>query len=294
METLNPFPILTALGLPTPTSVLPVKGGADAAIWQVEHEGTRFALRVLRSDQADQARREVVAMTAAESGAVPVPRVAVNTTWDERPVLLLTWSPGQPLATALLDGPEGLPRVRSLGIEFGRVQAAIHAIAPPTELPSSATFGGPPAIPEPALAACLAATRSRAATLLHLDYHPLNVLVQNWNVTAVLDWANARAGDPRFDLARTLSILRLAPLPTTVPATTGRAMRRAFETGWRRGYEQLAGPIGDLTPFCWWAGALMAHELAPRVGRPDLPWLTPSYLAKVRRWTGGWRARCRS
>jgi hypothetical protein len=70
-------------------------------------------------------------------------------------------------------------------------------------------------------------------------------------------------------------------------------MLRAFETAWRRGYEQTAGPIGDLTPFCWWAGAVMEREFAPRVGRPDIPWLTPAYLGRVRRWTAGWRSRTR-
>ena len=35
----------------------------------------------------------------------------------------------------------------------------------------------------------------------------------------------------------------------------------------------------------------MEREFRPRVGRPDIPWLTPAYLARVRRWTGGWRAR---
>jgi aminoglycoside phosphotransferase (APT) family kinase protein len=229
-------------------------------------------------------------MTAAETGGVPVPSIVANTTWDERPALLLTWSPGQPLAAALRGDPDNLPRARSLGNEFGRVQAAIHALAPPAELPDRSTIGES-SLPESALVACLAATPSHPPALLHLDYHPLNVLVEDERVTAVLDWANARGGDPRFDLARTFSILRLAPLPPSLPEQSARTMRRAFETGWRRGYEQAAGPIGDLTPFCWWAGTLMERDLAPRVGRPDIPWLTPAYLARVRRWTGGWRAR---
>lgn len=50
-----------------------------------------------------------------------------------------------------------------------------------------------------------------------------------------------------------------------------------------------AGPVGDLAPFCWWAGAVMLRELAPQVGRADLPWLTAGYLAGVQAWTAGWR-----
>jgi hypothetical protein len=125
--------------------------------------------------------------------------------------------------------------------------------------------------------------------LLHLDYHPLNVLTENGKVTAVLDWANATTGDPRADLARTLSILRMAPLPTGLTGAVARIQLRAFEAGWRYGYEEVVGPTDSLAPFCWWAGLAMERDLSPRLGRLDLPWLTPAFFDRVRAWTAACR-----
>jgi Ser/Thr protein kinase RdoA (MazF antagonist) len=141
------------------------------------------------------------------------------------------------------------------------------------------------------LGRCLGAVEGRPEGLLHLDYHPRNVLAAGGRITAVLDWANARGGDPRADLARTASILRLMPVGRGPRSVGERGVRAAFLAGWRRGYEGEAGPIGELAPFNAWAGTLMERDLAPRVGRPDLPWLTPAFMGRVRRWTAEWRVR---
>jgi aminoglycoside phosphotransferase (APT) family kinase protein len=127
--------------------------------------------------------------------------------------------------------------------------------------------------------------------LLHLDLHPMNVLTEGRRLTAVLDWANARPGDPRADLARTVSILRFAPLPTGVPAPLGQAALRTLEAGWRRGYREMVGPIRGMAPFYAWAAAVMVEDLSPRLGRQDLPWLTPALLDSVRAWGAAWRDR---
>jgi aminoglycoside phosphotransferase (APT) family kinase protein len=124
--------------------------------------------------------------------------------------------------------------------------------------------------------------------------------VERDRVSAVLDWANARAGDRRADLARTAAILRFAPLAgRSSPVTT--MARRAFVAGWRHGYRGMAGRVTGMAPFYAWAAAVMRHDLAPRVGRTDLPWLTPALLADIRRWGEAWRVaadcsreRCRS
>ena len=125
--------------------------------------------------------------------------------------------------------------------------------------------------------------------LLHLDFHPMNVLVADGRVSAVLDWANAGIGDPRADLARTASILRFAPLAPGMPRPLESMVRRAFIAGWRRGYREVAGPASGMAPFYAWAGAVMIRDLTPRLGRPDLPWLDLPYLERVRQWADGWR-----
>jgi hypothetical protein len=119
----------------------------------------------------------------------------------------------------------------------------------------------------------------------------MNVLVHGRRVTAILDWANARSGDPRADLARTASILRFAPFPKKTPAPVARVLRRILEAGWRRGYREIAGPIRGMAPFYAWAATIMVNDLSPRLGRRDLPWLTPAFLEQVRQWGAAWRLR---
>jgi len=38
---------------------------------------------------------------------------------------------------------------------------------------------------------------SKEVALLHLDYHLLNVLTDGKQITGIVDWTNAHAGDPR-------------------------------------------------------------------------------------------------
>jgi aminoglycoside phosphotransferase (APT) family kinase protein len=74
-------------------------------------------------------------------------------------------------------------------------------------------YGGPPALAQ-RLRALLAASEiavagCREAVLCHNDFHPGNVLVAqgeggNWRVSGLLDFENALAGDPLFDLAKAL------------------------------------------------------------------------------------------
>jgi aminoglycoside phosphotransferase (APT) family kinase protein len=170
----------------------------------------------------------------------------------------------------------------------------IHSNESPDELCALATPWEDWAGPDEELQAYLPRQGQRPAALLHLDYHPLNVLSANGQITAVLDWANARRGDPRADIARTLSILRLIPLPSGLTGAIARVQRRAFERGWWRGYQGVAGQIDNLAPFCWWAGLVMERDLAPRLGRPDLPWLTSNFLTSVRNWTADWSAKSKA
>ena len=251
-------------------------------------DGGCFALRVFRADQAAMARREVAAMTAAAAAGLAVPSVRASGTWHERSALLVTWMPGRPVRQEVCRHPW---RARALGIAFGRTQAAMHRVPPPGALRDRAASWVEWAKPGEALRACLLARPCAREALLHLDYHPLNVLTAQGQISAVLDWANARPGDPRADLARTLSILLFTPFCDTLPTLAARVARQAFMAGWRRGYREDAGPMAGMAPFYAWAGEVMIHDLSPRVGRPDFPWLTPALLEDVRRWATGWRLR---
>ena len=285
---LDPIAILRSLGHGGPAQAIPVDGGADTALWRIEQKGRSFALRVFRPEQLATANREVAAMEIARGGGLPVPVIHAVGVWQERPALLMDWMPGHPLLSELRERPW---MAWSLGIALGRTQAAMHAIpVPPERLgrPSSWIDWG---APDAGLRRLLRERADDRAALLHLDLHPMNVLAAGRRLSAVLDWANARAGDPRADLARTASILRFAPLPTGVLAPLGRATLRTLEAGWRRGYREKAGPIRGMAPFYAWAAAVMVEDLTPRIGWPDLPWLTPALLDDVRAWGAAWRDR---
>lgn len=275
--------ILASLGLNGTGSVQKVSGGRDTALFRVGHGEQSYALRVFRSEQDQLARREARVMRWALERGVQVPRVEAEGMWRDRPVLLLSWCPGRPVAHELAARPW---RAWPLGVLFGRTQAAIHRVAAPAELRENEEawigWAGPD---DEGLTACLLRTSPRGDRLLHLDYHPLNVMTDGERITGVLDWTNARAGDPRADHARTLTILRL---DVGSPGVHVLAVLRVFEVGWRRGYQQVAGPLRDVTPYYAWAGAVMLRDRGPRPDRPGLP---PRELARVRSWTESWRAR---
>ena len=50
-------------------------------------------------------------------------------------------------------------------------------------------------------------------SVLHLDLHLMNVIVTPDRGPVVIDWTNASAGDPAFDLARTIVVMGTADLP---------------------------------------------------------------------------------
>ena len=278
---LEPRAILQALGIVGPVSAVPCSGGSDTAIWRVEHGGACYALRVFRVEQAETCRREVAALAAAVDGGIPAPLIHAEGVWRDRPALLLSWLPGRPIGDVLAARPWLAPR---LGVLFGRMQAAIHRLPAPDALRAPdrgwITWGG--AAGEP-LRRRLQALAGDSDALLHLDYHPLNVLTDGARITAVLDWANAHAGDPRADAARTYTILRLDaadPLRSTLAA---RGMLRLFEWGWRHGYERAMPDQGDRAPFYAWAGAVMGRDLAAKRG--------PDSLARMIKWTEEWTRR---
>jgi aminoglycoside phosphotransferase (APT) family kinase protein len=131
---------------------------------------------------------------------------------------------------------------------------------------------------------------SPTPSLLHLDYHQLNVLSNGSRIVGVIDWPNAQIGDPRADVARTYSMLAIEPY---VPGTQGvrlALLRRIIVAGWRRGYEQIRGRLTDMAPFHAWAGLYLQRSLAHRVTDPS-SWWRPEHMMKIRRWTDGWKRR---
>jgi Ser/Thr protein kinase RdoA (MazF antagonist) len=287
-DAIDPLAILTHLGVEDAGAVTRVHGGWDTAIWRVERPGGVSALRLFRAQQRAVCEREVAAMRAAAAAGIPVPEVQAQGTWHERPVLLLSWCPGRPLAQELESRPW---RAWHLGRAFGRLQARLRTVPAPATLRRERwewiEWAGPLDGP---LKGRLIELAGAAEVLLHLDYHPLNVLTDGAQITAVLDWANARTGDARADVARTYTILRVMPLPRTATSAAVALVRRLLARGWQHGYREVAGDLPAMAAFYAWAGEVMVRDLTPKLGTPGI-WLQPSHLAAIQRWTATWRRR---
>jgi len=73
--------------------------------------------------------------------------------------------------------------------------------------------------------------------IVHLDLHPLNVIVSP-NGPVVIDWTNARRGAAATDVALTWLLLAAAQLPRTgVRAATARIVRASFTRAFLRHFD---------------------------------------------------------
>jgi aminoglycoside phosphotransferase (APT) family kinase protein len=287
-EPLDARAALAAVGMGDVDAVAPITSGqSTTAVYRVERGGQRFALRVFPAGKHGDLARECAAMEAARAGGVPVPAIVAWGQWDDRPVLVMDWSSGRMMLEEVRHRPW---RAYALGRQLGRVQAQIHATAVPDAEPvlDRDWFAWAGTV-DAALETRLAGLRSGRA-LLHLDLHPMNVLVEGTRISAVLDWANAAVGDPRADLARTWSLLRIAPTPPGVAHLLVLPIRRVLEMGWQWGYREVAGWPADLAPFKAWAVEAMVNDLAPKLGRPGV-WLVPAHVNDIRREAVRWRGR---
>ena len=275
---MNARDILAALGVADVGVTQRVQGGSDTAIWRVAVAGNDYALRVFGAGEQEDCEREAAVMWSAWQAGLPVPEVIASGRWRDHPALLMDWAPGRTIFEELKRRPW---RARRLGEAFGAMQASMHRIKAPVILADHpddwVAWLGPD---QPALAERLRASRYPAGALLHLDYHPLNVMTDGERITAILDWRNAAAGPPRADAARTHAILWI-DAPYIIPAPM-RPPLSLLTSGWRAGYLRQGGSLDEMAPFYAWAGAVMLRDLATK--------RSPAALARIRRWTDGWLA----
>ena len=184
---------------------------------------------------------ELAAMAAAAT-VVPVPEVLARADLAETSALLLARLPGVPAADRSgLD----VAGARRRGLACGRVYEALAAVPAPPQVPAA---DGP--VP--------------GDRLLHLDLHPLNVLVdEHGEVTGVLDWSNTAAGDPALDRARSWAILVADPAAVAL-RTDPRAA--ALMDGWAEagGFAALPAAARD------WGRRYLLADLARRYPPAEL------------------------
>ncbi|MDP2675884.1 MAG: aminoglycoside phosphotransferase family protein [Dehalococcoidia bacterium] len=284
----DPRAALAALGYAETTEPQRVKGGWETLLWHfATPDGREHSLRVHHlPDREEFARHERLALQTCEKGGLPAPRLEATGDFQELPAMVLSWCPGRPLLSYVEQRPWAIWR---LGRLFGRAQAQVHALTPPPEFLAAAPDDWLLRIDEEYadLATHARTLGLSTSSLIHMDFHPLNLLSDGTAVTGVIDWPRAGAGDPRADLARTEITLLAAPIPPGPAAAFLNLARRLILRAWRSGYRETAGLMPDYRPFRAWAGATLLAEIIPIIDQPNV-WGTREDIEKFRRLVDVW------
>jgi aminoglycoside phosphotransferase (APT) family kinase protein len=240
----------SALGLHEQARWTQLRAHRGKSIWRVDTPDRIYAVRILRAGDRESAEHEVEMMRLAREAGLPVAAVVTSSRLGDRPLVLLDWTPGRELNGEI----EGRPwAARRLGAQFAAQQARMHGVqsdAPP-DVGWINCFGP---VDEP-LFERLSKAQSRSA-LIHLDFYPANLVYISGSISGILDWTNARFGDPRADIARTWALLNLV-FRSGRRHPVRRLSGDAFARSWWR---HIAAPQDDLEPFLAWATAGLIGE----------------------------------
>jgi hygromycin-B 7''-O-kinase len=197
--------------------IVPLDGGEVHANYELRLAGERdLVLKVYRGELSWKRDKEVFLLELVrETTSLPVPDV-VDTSEG---YLVMTRLPGRPARFSDVDQLAVSSELGALLRElhtitfdsFGYIETRVTSPVP-TNLEymrrrvERKVKSGPPALREPlerhfaereeAFAGC------ETAVLCHNDAHDANVLVQDGAITGLIDWENAVAADPIFDLAK--------------------------------------------------------------------------------------------
>jgi aminoglycoside phosphotransferase (APT) family kinase protein len=114
-------------------------------------------------------------------------------------------------------------------------------------------------------------------SILHGDFHPLNILMDRGEVSGVIDWPWASIGDPAFDVGATIAIFSHGPLD--VPGFVRPPIdwfRRRFVADYLREYQKQRPLDMDAVRYyealrCFGFMAEGGEHLLAKAGRLDLP-----------------------
>lgn len=178
--------------------------GRDADVYALDHD--RVLRRFRHRDHGDPEAEARIMAHVAEHG-YPVPRVHDASGTD----LVLDRLYGPTLFTAWRARPWLLDRNAAV---LAGLHDRLAAVPAPGWLPPPRTRR-----PEPDPGNGDAGVGAGVGSVLHLDLHPLNVIVTPDRGPVVIDWTNAAAGDPAFELARTLVTIGTAEIPGVLTRT---------------------------------------------------------------------------
>ena len=278
----DPRQALAALGYSETSEPERVTGGWDTLMWKfTTPEGREHSLRIYYQPRRDEvARRERVALAACAQGGLPAPRIETVGEFESLPAVVLSWCSGRPLLSVIERRPWSIWRMGRL---FGAAQAQVHAVTPPAEFVEGAPDNWVRQVGEEHadLAAHVRGLQPTTSSLIHMDFHPLNLISDGTRITGIVDWASAAAGDPRADLARTVFTMRAMPVPPGPVKPVLNVGRGLALRAWRSGYKDVAGSMPDYRPFLAWAGATLLYGMDQVIDRPGV-WGTQKDLMKFR------------
>lgn len=247
----------------------PITSGlSGTAIWRVQTADGPLAVRSFTPGQLATWQREQTALEAALDAGLPVPKVHASAAVAASPYLITDWLSGQPLTRYLLRHPW---EAEKLGRQMGELQARLHRIV--VEKRKRVIFGDWRRWPldlSPETRQLLDQLDLQPDRLLHLDFHPDNLLVDDGRISGIIDWSNAKAGDPRADLARTLLLLAYGPRLFGWRYLLARPVIRRLIAGWQAGYWEAAGRQRNLGPFLLWAAEDTLADLQLKLTMDEL------------------------
>lgn len=229
-------------------------GGFDTTIYRFalagappEYSGP-LVVRLFTRSGHRVAREAAVQRAVAEAG-FPAPRLVAECR-DAGPLgapfTIMALVPGKTLLSAIASPSLLLFRAPAL---MAATQAELHALDPVILYRAIASAGLPPgpegtrgfvamlreeltARPDAGMVPGLEWLEGRLPgaaprpAVCHLDFHPLNILVEHGRVSGVIDWVAAGVSDPAFDVGTTIMLMTLGPLdlpgPLAGPAAAGR------------------------------------------------------------------------
>lgn len=283
----DPRAILAALGVEDVIECSPLPSGLGGTLlWKAIRDTAprQLVLRVFPGGHDHLPEREAAAHRIAITGGVPAPRVINTGRVGDDTALVMAWSPGTLAAEQVLSSSPA--EAYTIGAACGRTLAALHRA--PLSVGARASLG-----PD---ASWLHWSRGehterihalldrrpplRREALLHLDYHPENVLLDGGEVSGVLDWANARLGPPEADLARAAAIQWLIPHHPRIATEAHPALARYGE-GLLAGHRAVFGPTSDDPIFTAWALSAQLSDLQRKVGSDGF-WISAAALEQLR------------
>ncbi len=128
--------------------------------------------------------------------------------------------------------------------------------------------------------------RSSPKSIVHMDYHPLNVMVDRTRVTGVIDWVNTDVGDRHLDAAMTAVILSSSALekPRWMRDNlVGNGLRASFAALYMPLYHAMAPMNFERFRYCQAVAALLRLSMLGmmRARGPEIVGFRAESLAEV-------------